>query len=504
MDRDELVDGRQQLPDSLRNEAELVLKRVGAYISSNGNPDIMNSIKDPPTFMGLLGLTFVLGLAALIISEISMYTEIKRNWPLYQCNPSITPFAAFYGHNLQETMNFCISKAVKAHAGGVIDPIFKGIDEVSGVVDGVFEKIVSVEAGVAGLLNGFESFVVNFVNSFRLVGVRVRMMVISIKEIFGRVFGLFTAFAYAAISAITFGENLICNPLVTFIADIAGVDICCFSPDTQVLMRDGSSKAIRDVQLGEHLLGGSTVTSTYLFYGSQTKMVRINGVHVSGNHCLRGPGGRMVKAEDHPLAIPAISIPRLWCLGSSNNQLPILSPVGIPLEFTDYEESEEADVVTEAQAAAERALNAGGVCGPPVLDYSLGLDPTSSTMMADSSWKQLDAIRVEDRLINGGFVVGVIREVCELVCKTPGGARVAAAQLVLHKGVWTRAAHLWPPVEEESLILVHIMVSNNASFAIRTDTDEQFVVRDYAEYSGPETQAPYDAAVLKESLRDSC
>jgi len=494
MERDELVDGRQQLPDALRNEAELVLKRVGAYISSNGDATVMNSIKDPPTIMGLLGLTFLLSLIALIISEMSMYTEIKRHWPLYQCDPSITPFAAFYGHNLQETMNFCISRAVKENASGVIDPIFKGIDEVSGVVEGVFEKIVSVEAGVAGLLNGFESFIVNFVNSFRLVGVRIRMMVISIKEMFGRIFGLFVAFAYAAISAITFGENLICNPLVTFIAGIAGVDICCFSPETQVLMRDGSSKAICDVQLGERLLGGAVVSSTYLFYGSETKMVRIHGVHVSGNHCLRGPGGRMIKAEDHPQAISAGSIPRLWCLGTSDNQLPILSPTGIPLEFTDYEESEEADVITAAQAAAEMELQ--GYHGPPVLDYSLGLDPTALTMMADGSWKQLNALHVEDRLMNGGFVVGVIREVCELVCTTPGGSYISAAQLVLHKGVWTRAAHIWPP-SEESMDLVHIMVSNNASFVVRVDKHEQLLVRDYAEYSGPETQAPYDAAVLK-------
>ena len=495
MQRDDLVDGKQQLPDNLRNDAELVLKRVGAYLSSNGDSAVMKSIKDPPTIMGLLGLTFILSLIALIISEMSMYAEIKRNWALYQCDPSITPFASFYGHNLQETMNFCINKAVKAHAGGVIDPIFKGIDEVSGVVEGVFEKIVSVEAGVAGLLNGFETFVVNFVNSFRLVGVRIRMMMISIKEMFSRVFGVFMAFGYAAISAITFGENLVCNPLVTFIAGIAGVDICCFGPETQVLMRDGSSKAIRDVKIGERLLGGSTVTSTYLFYGLQTKMVRIHGVHVSGNHCLRSPIGGMVKAEDHPFAIPAGSIQRLWCLGTSNNRIPILAPTGIPLEFTDYEESEDADVVTAAQAAAEKALNAA-VVGPPVLDYSLGLDPTAATMMEDGSWRTLDNLRVEDQLVNGGFVVGVIREVCELVCTTPGNTKVAAAQLVLHEGVWTRAAYIWTP-EEAPAVLVHIMVSNNASFVIRSDREERFLVRDYAEYSGPETQAPYDAAIMQ-------
>jgi hypothetical protein len=202
----------------------------------------------------------------------------------------------------------------------------------------------------------------------------------------------------------------------------------------------------------------------------------------------------MVKAEDHPQAISAGSIPRLWCLGTSDNQLPILSPTGIPLEFTDYEESEEAAVITEAQAAAEKALQ--GTHGPPVLDYSLGLDPTALTMMADGSWRSLDAVRVEDRLINGGFVVGVIREVCELVCQTPGGSYISAAQLVLHNGVWTRAAHLWPS-SENTVELAHIMVSNNASFVVRTDEHEQFLVRDYAEYSGPETQAPYDAAVQK-------
>jgi hypothetical protein len=117
-------------------------------------------------------------------------------------------------------------------------------------------------------------------------------------------------------------------------------------------------------------------------------------------------------------------------------------------------------------------------------------------MMKDGSWRTLDNLRVEDQLVNGGFVVGVIREVCELVCTTPGGTKVAAAQLVLHEGVWTRAAYIWTP-EETPVVLVHIMLSNNASFVIRSDKEERFLVRDYAEYSGPETQAPYDAVIMQ-------
>lgn len=485
-----------QLPEDLQKEALTLLGKIRA----REHPDVLSSHKDIPSVTMLAMITIGLFIGAYIITEIANYNEIKANWAHYQCMPSVAPFASFYGHDLNETMQFCIAQSVKDHAPGVINPIYKGISEVTDVVDGVYDKVVAIEGGVAGLLKGFESFVINFVNSFRLLGTRVRMSFIRIKEIFGRVYGLFMAFVYAGISALTFGENLACNPLVAFMATITGhEEMCCFAPTTRIPLADGSVVAIRDVQIGDVLAGGGLVTSTYLFTGIHTPMVRFHGIEVSTDHYVRA-GNRLIQARDHPGAIPVFRLPYLYCITTSDHRIPVISDLADRiLEFADYEESSDPAVIAEAQRIAEMTLNANMTLeannahvGPTVPDYSLGLDPTLLVYMRNGSWIPLEHVKVGAQLMSGAFVVGVIQELCETLCEIPGStAVVSAAQLIWQGGVWRRAAHIWSCGGKvlDPAVLTHLLTDSDAPITVRTNS-ETLNVRDYAECYG--IQTPYD------------
>lgn len=492
-----LFSGKDQLPDDLREEATKALQKVGAYLGSDGDPAVMRTFKEPPGFTALLWLTVALAVILWIVAEIGNYFEITNNWPQYQCLPSVAPFAKFYGHDLQETMNFCISQQVKEHAGGVIAPIYRGIAEVQGVVDGVFDKVESIEGGVSGLLKGFENFVVNFVNSFRLLGTRVRMSFIRIKEIFGRVYGIFIAFTYAAISAITFGENLVCNPLVTFVAGFAGVDICCFAPETQVRLSDGGCVAIRDIKIGDELTGGAYVTAVFEFDGRTVPMVSIGGVHVSGNHSLLGPGNRWIRAEEHPDAIVVPARERIWCLNTSSNTIPAVPLLGDrDLLFTDYEETTDEVVAATAQRAAEQGLN-NGHWEEPVADYGLGVDAAFSVLLEGGDWRPISEVKIGDRLANGAIVTGIVSELCQSVVLTPAGHRVAAAQLMrgLTGGSWFRGARRFVRYTAPT-VLYQLFLDRNEGYTIGC-CDELWTVRDYQEWHDESTQAPYDDWVQK-------
>jgi len=480
------AEGPGQLPDDLREAAALALNKIGAYIGSAGDPAVMASFKEPPGLTSLFYLSAALFLVLYIVAEIGNYYEITNNWSHYQCMPSIAPFSKFYGHDLKETMNFCVGQQVKEHAGGVIAPIYKGINEVQGVVDGVLQKVEAVEGGIMGLLKGFQDFVVNFVNSFRLLGTRVRMSFIRIKEIFQRVYGIFIAFAYAAISAITFGENLICNPLVTFVAGFAGVDICCFGRETRVHMADGSTQCIAAVRIGDRLANKATVTATFDFDGRTVEMISIQGVHVSSNHSLL-IDGMWIPAGLAPSAVPVPSRDRIYCLSTSTNMIPVQPIVGDgDLVFTDYEESVDPVTVREAQAAAEIALC--GRAGNPVNDYGLGLDP-QLFVNSEGKWCKLMDLRVGDT-VDRGQVTGIVRELCQDVRITPDGVMIAAAQLVRVKGQWTRAGRVFA-TRTDPTILCQIFLSTNDAFLIRSRA-EIWMVRDYQEWQGAETQEPYD------------
>jgi hypothetical protein len=487
------------LPEDIAVPALQELNKVAAYVNTSGDPLVMASFREKPSMLSLVGLTLVLGLIAYVISEIANYYEIRRNWEKYRCQPSVAPFAKFYGHDVTETLNFCASEAVKEHAPGVIAPIYEGVNKIIGVVDGVYEKAESVESGIMGLIGGFTNFVTNFVNSLGLIGTRIRMSVVRIKDIFMRLYGSFIAFVYAGISAITFGNNLICNPLVTFVAGFAGVDLCCFAPGTLVQRADSSTAAIESMAIGDELAGGARVSSTYRFVGTDTAMVRIHGIHVSGNHYVPAPsGGALIHAADHPAAVPAESLPIIYCLATTTNTIPVVASDGAVHQFADYEESYDPAVIAETQAAVETALNGAGGAGPTVADYSLGLDPTLTVQLqgVDSQTRAVSDLKLGDELATGQRVVGLVREVCASMCYVPEtNTVVSAAQLVHWGGRWQRAANVWTAAIAESHVLVHLLVTGSNTVIVGGPTG-LFAIRDYAEHADDSvTQTAYDKAV---------
>lgn len=464
-------------------------------MGSAADPGLLNTFHVPFSPLVAIGIALLfIGIVAILVA-MNSYKIIRANWSTYRCHPEVTPFAAFYGYNLKETMNFCVGELVKEHAPGVINPIYKAVEEVMGVVDEVYEEAAAIEGDVAGLLSGFEAFVVNFMNSMRLVGTQIRMSAIRIKDIFGRLYGSFFSIVFAGISAITFGSNLVCNPLIVFIAGLAGSDICCFHPDTLIMMNDGSSKRICEINIGEQLEDSVIVTSVYEFNGSQTEMVSIYGIQVSCNHYVRS-AGRMVRADQHPAAVPCSSYSRIYCLGTNRNTIPVLNYLGITEEFADYEESEEPAVIYKTQQTAERLLNGPSrEPGPPVSDYSLGIDPSALVLMISGAWKPLYRVQVGDVLAPDHNVVSAtIMEYCQKCCRTPDDVVVSAAQLVQNGAQWIRSIYTFRP--DNSFFILRQLFVSKGFFIIRAAAGTRlYKVRDYREVDSPELQAPYDEAI---------
>ena len=374
-------------------------------------------------------------------------------------------------------MSFCTSEAVREHASGVIDPIYQGINEVTGVVEGVFDRVGAISGGVGELLRGFEEFVSGFMNSFRLVGTRVRMTFVRMKALFDRVYGVFLAFSFAAISAITFGQNMVCNPLVTFMGEITGVDTCCFAPGTRIALGSGGTKPIEEIRIGDRLKAGGTVTGLLQFDGDSVDMVDIRGVTVSGNHCLLH-NGVLIPAGEHPAATAVLkgAVPRIYCLNTTNNRIPVTSADARTLWFTDYEETSDSRVAAEAQQIVNRRL---GVSEGPVDGYCLGLDPLTPVILSDGGRRRLEDVMIGDVLTGGCRVTGVVEELCESVTEVEG-VRMGTAQLFRGMGGWRRPGPVGPV---GPMVLRHLIVEGHCFQA------GGMWVRDYVEAS--EAQIPY-------------
>jgi hypothetical protein len=244
------------------------------------------------------------------------------------------------------------------------------------------------------------------------------------------------------------------------------------------------------------------VTSVYEFNGSQTAMVSLYGIQVSGNHYVRS-AGRMIRADQHPASSPVPSLERIWCLGTNRNTIPVLNHHGWAEEFADYEESEEPAVIREAQRTAETLLNGSRVPpGPTVEDYSLGVDPRALVLMGDGHWKPLSDIKIGDVVAPDRSVVSaVVDEYCRLCNSTLDGVIVSAAQLVDDEGSWVRAAHIYNRVGEPR-ILRHLFVGRGLFIVRAAGGTRLYRVRDYREVDSAEMQTPYDTALAEKQKSD--
>lgn len=86
------------------------------------------------------------------------YFEIKRNWPVYKCQPMIMPFASFFGHNVGDNFVSCIGNIQGDLMKEFIGPVMSNLDIISSVGGGLTNNIGGLSA-LGGNMNMNQGFV---------------------------------------------------------------------------------------------------------------------------------------------------------------------------------------------------------------------------------------------------------------------------------------------------------------------------------------------------------
>ena len=102
----------------------------------------------------------------------------------------------------------------------------------------------------------------------------------------------------------------------------------CFDPSTPIQMSDGSTKEIKNIQLGDATKGGE-VTGVFQFKASD-EIHDYKGVTVAGSHYVK-EDGRFIMVKDSPLAVKIDKIPVVYSLDTSGRRIFIKN-----IEFADY------------------------------------------------------------------------------------------------------------------------------------------------------------------------
>jgi hypothetical protein len=425
------------------------------------------------------------------IENVSDLSKIQANWSEYRCQPQIMPIAGLFGYDANENFQFCLQQIIQESTKGVTGPFAQGMGGFTSVLMNLMESANSFRTMLATLVGGIIKIVSEFKSRMTSLMSRIKITAGRMRAMMFRIYGTMFAVIYMGISAQTgianFGDTFIFKFIDTF----------CFPPEQFVQLDDGSEVRIMDIEVGDKLVGQSTVESIYRFAADGQSMVRLGSVTVSSNHFIRH-NGKWIMAKDHPNAVEAedwsggIERP-LVCLTTSNHRIVIDGFV-----FADYDETEEGNAVT--QDWVNSSLNGTPLrrsTPHPDSSYDVG-SPSHTKVLTVNGYVALKDIKLGDMITAKSKVVGIQTSSAATFCKLHGGQDVATGSLIWSplKGEWVRAYSQYSINQLTPVETIALFVSPGAQYEL----EGGHIVRDAMEIYSPDTKKAYAEALTKAHL----
>jgi hypothetical protein len=415
--------------------------------------------------------------------------EVVNNWPKYRCNPMIMPFAGMFGYDASENFNFCMKNIFSMNAGAVLAPVYGVMSNFTDIIGTISNVANSFRYLISNLLHGMERLMSSFRDRFQFILFSIRMSFFKIMNLMGRLYTTFYAVIFMGMSALQAAQNVANNDMVKFLLEF------CFDPETPIELASGLTIPLKQVAIGDKLAAINgvcpIVTSKFKFNGSSTPMVKLNNTFVSSKHYVYYEKlASWIEAGDHPDAEAVMSLPYLDCLNTDTHKVLINNTI-----FSDYDESESPEVIKSTQKLAEQCLNSG-VTGSSATDYALGLDGLTQIKMEDGSFKNLRNISINDKISQGGKVLGIVQEQVSNICILENNVRVSAAQLLWVSKKWIRAGSKYPVINlNKPEVFYQLITELNI---LVTKSGDMF--RDYREVNVPEMEDAYELKLSSAAL----
>lgn len=446
--------------------------------ASEPSVDAILKATDYGNWIGFTLLTFLfIGVWYFVNSAVDV-VEVKRNWPKYRCSPSVMPFASMYGYDVNENFQFCLRNIFEGQVGEATGPFATIMSGTIGTLMTFLSNLNSIRVMLATLVGGVSKIFQEFSDRLKLVMSQIRVTGLRMQTLMQRVFATFFAVIYMALSLISTGQNFGNSFIFSFL------DTFCFDPDTSIFIEGKGRIPIKEVVVGDRILNGPRVTSTYRFAADGQSMVKLGSVLVSTNHYVQHQG-RWIQAAHHPHAVPSLpwsggSSRPLVCLDTETHQIPLDGYI-----FSDWDETEESDVATMRNA--ETALNGKPTAGPELYNWHLqpavGLE--TKICMADGTTKAAAQLQVGDK-ISTGVVTGVgFRNVKQIVI-TDSGLQVTPSTLLWSGIHWKRAGFMYEPIDVVSKTYCMRTIIVEGENSLETEAGER--IRDMMEVWSPDME----------------
>ena len=259
--------------------------------------------------------------------------DIKKNWPLYRCNPMYMPFS----NNVPQDFSQCVQTIQQNYMGKLLEPISSTIDNLSnlssnlsGDVGGLFNAVTNIKVYLNNLVGSIKSIFIALIIEFSI-------LVLAVKDMIGKMVGI----VVIVVHILNSGQQAAQSAWGASEKIVKGVNsVSCFHPETRIKLIDGSIKYIKDLCIDDEITTGSKVFATmniknteplYKFVGA---CVDGSDLFVTGSHKVLYRE-KFIHVSEHPDAIPQkdVRAKSYCCLITSDHRIKINN-----LLFWDWED----------------------------------------------------------------------------------------------------------------------------------------------------------------------
>lgn len=396
------------------------------------------------------------------IRDLNADWETHRCKPHYM--PVAGFMKASPGNNVYEkTMeNFrhCLSGIIDTNFTISLQPINKSIENVSTVFMQIAQAIGDIKFELSFLNFEISSIFDTVMDKMRAIVLELVKIIVGVKSILGQLQGIFITGIYALIATyytsisgfIFMSDTLYTFAMVTFIyvayalmatpftfsigmglfiqgallsvplvllngfiKEAFGIKMTkvipgrpgkkkkkCFSGYTAMKMNDGSMKTMCELNVGDTLSDGSTVTST-MISKNDCSFVKIDGVVVTIDHPILYDN-KWIESQYHPSAIPIVyKSEYVYCIGTSEKVIRINGCI-----FSDWDEIRETDL----EILSNITKNAMNLDKIDVCDihrcFDTGYRKGTPISLNDGTIICIEDVRNGDILYNGNIVTTTV------------------------------------------------------------------------------------------------
>lgn len=293
-----------------------------------------------PTMKNYLNLIYVnLGFIAQI--AVMMYfksaLEIRKNWPLYRCNP---PYWVF-SNNISEDFTYCVQNTQMNLMGYLLQPLNYMVSSLSSVGTELNDSINNIRGMIFNIRTFVSDIIQNVFGVFFNLIIQFQKVTISIKDMVGKMIGIVVTILYVLDGSIKSMNSAWNGPSGQLVRAIGS----CFHPETKIKLKNGEVFFMKDLPLGAELEDGAKVFSVMKIANlNNNQLYKIKGgvdgeyIYVTGEHfILDKNNNKWLQVKDYKLASKQIEKQSNWfcCLITTNRHIKIGQQL-----FWDWEDDE--------------------------------------------------------------------------------------------------------------------------------------------------------------------